>query len=261
LLTIGRKKIYDLPAAPYDLAVCENQIIVACGYTILIYDHDFNLIENIDQIELTKLFVNRIQVDLNQRIFYLCDHFDSKVIATDFDFNHLRSKRFETDAQPIDISFVNNSLYVLDCVSRLSEYSRNFNLIRYLDLDEHPERIKISDSTICVLSRHDAKVFDVAKEQKNDMTMVLKFFNLKDFSLIRKINSLEGKLSLINSVFYYCINKANGLCSYDEQGLKLNDFFIFDNLKDDHCLFLFFECNGSILVPSYNQQKIYKFYD
>jgi hypothetical protein len=259
-LTNGKKNIYDLPAPPCDLVVCENQIIVACGFVILRYDHDFNLIEKIDQIDKTRISITRIEADLNLRRFYLCDHFESKVIATDFYFNRLASKLYGTDAQPIDISFVNNCLYVLNGESRLYEYSKDFGLIRYLELDIHPERIKISNSTICVLSRHNHKVF--GEERFMDHNSELKFFNLNDFSLIRKIDDFEGKLSLINSIFYYCIGERNLLLSFNENGSFLSDYRLLDNLKcKKDSYYSFFECNGSILATSYYQQKIYKFYD
>ncbi len=255
LLKNGEKHLYELDSKPYEICLKEDQIIISDrdDYCLKIYDKDFNFIKRVDEINGEEFNPLGILANFNEKIFYICDSLNDRILITDFDFNFIKSvgSKGSQNCQfngPYDICFSSSKFYICDCHNkRIQVYSKDFDFVTSFKVDYNPWKIKSTNSTLCVEAASPNGIY---------------FYNSNDFHLIRNYNDLEGRISQINSIFYAFNHQTQTMSCYDENAnlkeeITLKDL---DNILVGVWDGQFIYHNGELIIQSDSEKKIIKLY-
>ena len=254
LLEIGEKRIYDLDVSPNAILIIDDQIIVASiGYECLqIYDKQFNFVKIIDKINGETFSPNALASNLEDKIIFICDYVNSRILMVDFDFSFIKSagscasESYEFDNYPSDICYKNECLYICDASNeRVKIFSKDLVFVKSIELGFEPNKIRASSSIICIECLYKGTYF----------------YNLNDFSLIRSYPHEGFRISQIDSCFYGFNNRAKIVYCYDDNGIFKEEINLTDiNFYFTDCYLTdsFYKMDDSIFLMSYSEKMITK---
>ena len=151
IVKFSPKELFVLP---------NNQLAAIASGCIYIYDENFSLIKEINEIDGIFFCTFGLAVNEQNEIYILDSKFHyRKIILTDalftkiikeFDLNDLNNSCSNWRAS---ICYKNNNLYLSDFYNKtIHILNRELELIKSIPLDYEPDKIQVSNETICILS-------------------------------------------------------------------------------------------------------------
>ena len=235
-------------------AINDDKIISINFYdkSLSIYNHNFEEIKTVHQIEGQKFQSFNVASNDNDRI-YISDNNNHQIIMLDFDFNLIKkfgSFGFSADqfSTPWGISFKNDYLYVCDVDNkRIQVLTKELEFHKTLNLDFEVWLIKVTDKIICLQLQNPTGIH---------------FYDLKSFNLLNKYNHGWCRISEINSCFYEFEYTTSNLNCYNENGDLIRSFetnLYFPNSLSPHWSGYIFQLKENLYMTVNSSKNLMKF--
>ena len=210
-------KIVLANVEPIDMCQIPNGLLALCnGNTFSLYDHNFEFIKIITEINGKKVSACNITTNYVDSIYYT-DSSNDQIIMCDTNFNYKKSigskgveKNQFREIRGICYNKTNERLYTCDSGNnRIQVHSSKLELIKQHILEFRPCEISIIDHTACIRS------FITFEKQ-------LYFFSLPNFTLISTHAGYDHPVSVIHNAFYQFDVKNEILYCYNSNGTQID---------------------------------------
>ena len=255
LLKIENKEYIHLDYYPMNMTVLPNNRLLIINLLhyypsditqcITLHDENYKVIKKIEKIN-GQIIYNVLDIVINQekRELYLSDRQNNRIIVTDYELNFI--KYFGSEGQfnkPMGLSFNKENLYVCDYSNgRIQQFNKNLKHVNSIKFNNHPCRLKISNSVLVVSSANCVESYDL-----KSMKVLETFKHDRRFAL---------DINEIDSNFYGVDTIAKKVVCFDQKGKFIEKINLTENDLCDGKLILF---NQTLLMSSCLGKKLIKF--
>ena len=193
----------------YDIIVLLNNQILMAHFSagcLGFYNENLKCVKRIDKINGEKFSPIGIALQLKEKKLFLADNMNHRIIMTDLEINFLKSigssgTGINQFYLPHDLCLHNYNLYVCDYSNkRIQVYNTELIFSKSLIVNYLPWQIKTSNSLLFVQSNGNG----------------LFIYNLNDFSLLKKFEHGQCRLSKFYSDIYEFNHQTKTLFCFDE---------------------------------------------
>jgi hypothetical protein len=241
------KKIQTLKVdfEPFSLCSLSNGNLLSCNNeSLTIFDKNLKIIKSVTKFDTLSLFCFYATTNHKDKI-YISNSEENRVIITDLELNMIKiigtyGKSNDQFDHPRGISYYESHIYICDYgnlrIQVLDGETLEFE--KQIELDYNPVQIKLANNVAVVGS-----------------LFSLYFYNLIDFSLIRKYDGHNGTISVLNSNFYEYFAFNQRFYCYSRSADIIEEIQTDGFNKSDHngCLV---NHHGVYIVPSTEKRKL-----
>ena len=255
LLQNGKHEMFEVGRVNDIIVLPNNQILMAHylpGF-LGFYDEHLKCVMRIDKINGEKFSPVGIALHSKEKKLFIADNLNQRIIMTDLEVNFIKSvgsegAKINQFDGPYDLCLLNNNLYVCDYNNkRIQVYNTELIFSKSLRVDYQPWKIKTSNSMLFIQSVENG----------------LFIYNSNDFSLLKKFEHGQCRISKLDSDIYKFNHQTKKLYCYDEHAnlkKEISLTFVNENFKnvwegtfiEFNRAFLLLSCDKGVIKVSKN---------